>query len=104
MPETRVHNVVVTCFVDANHGRNLKDRKIQTGVLIFVNKSSIHWYSKSQTNVEASTFGPELCAIKIGVKIIEALRYKLKMFGILVKGPANVYSKNGDVTKNTTIL
>ena len=56
MPEARVHGVVVTCFVDANHRGNLKDQKNQTGVLIFVNKAPIHWYSKSQTTVEASTF------------------------------------------------
>ena len=47
MPEARGHGVIVTCFVDANHGGNLKDQKSQTGVLIFINKAPIHWYSKS---------------------------------------------------------
>ena len=56
MPEASRHGVVVTCFVDANHGGNLNDRKSQTGVLIFINKSPIHWYSKSQTTVETSIF------------------------------------------------
>ena len=51
IPEPRGHSVVFTCFVDANHGGNLKDRNIQTGVLIFINKASIHWYSKSQTTI-----------------------------------------------------
>ena len=37
MPEARRHGVIVTCFVDVNHGGNLKDRKSQTGVLIFIN-------------------------------------------------------------------
>ena len=95
--------VVVTCFVDANHVGNLEDQKIQTGVLIFINKAPIHWYSKSQTTVEASTFGAKLCAMKTTVEIIEALRYKSRMFNIPVKGPDNVYYDNKDVTKNTII-
>ena len=103
MLEARVHGVVVTCFVDANHGGNLKDKKSQTGVLIFINKAPIHWYSKSQTTVEASTFGADFCAMKTALEMIEALRYNLRMFGITVKGPANIYCDNEAVTKNTTI-
>ena len=103
MPEARGLAVLVTCFVDANHGGNLKDRKSQTGILIFINKAPIHWYSKSQNSVEASTFGAEFCAMKTAVEMIESLRYKLRMFGIPVDGPANVYCDNEAVTKNTTI-
>ena len=103
MPEARGRGVFFTFFVDANHGGNLKEWKSQTGVLIFVNKAPIRWYSKSQTTVEASTFGAELCAMKTTVKIIEALRYKLRMFGIPVKGTDNVYGDNKAVTNNTTI-
>ena len=103
MPESRGHEVVVTCFVDANHGGNLKDRKSQTGILIFVNKAPIHWYSKSQATVEVSTFGAEFCAMNTAVEMIEGLRYKLRMFGIPVEGPANIYCDNEAVTKNTQV-
>ena len=103
MPKARGHGVVVTCFVDANHGGNMKDRKSQTGVLIFINKALIHRCSKSQTTVEASTFGAEFCATKTAVETIEALRYKLRMLGITVEVPANVYCDNEAVTKNTKI-
>ena len=89
--------------MDANHDGNLKDRKIQTGVLDFINKAPINWYSKSQTTVEESTFGAEFFATKTAVEMIEGLRYKLRMFGILVDSPANIYCDNEAVTKNTTI-
>ena len=89
--------------MSANHGGNLKYRKSQTGVLIFVNKAPIHWYSKSQTTVEASTFGAKFCAMKTAVEIIEAFRYKLSIFSIPVKVPASVYCDNEAVTNNTTI-
>ena len=41
--------------------------------------------------------------MKTAVEMIEGLRYKLRMFGISVNGPANVYCDNEAVTKNTTI-
>ena len=103
MPEARGRGVIVTCFVDANHGGNLKDQKSQTGVLIFINKAPLRWYSKSQNTVEATTFGAEFCAMKTALEMIEGLRYKLRMFGILVDGPANIYYDNEAVTNNTTI-
>jgi len=37
MPETRGNDVILTCFVDAGHANNQKDRRSQTGILIFVN-------------------------------------------------------------------
>ena len=41
--------------------------------------------------------------MKTAVGMIEGLRYKLGMFGILVDGSANIYCDNEAVTKNTTI-
>ena len=41
--------------------------------------------------------------MKTAVEIIEAFRYKLRMFGIPVEGPANVYCDNEAMTKNKTV-
>ena len=41
--------------------------------------------------------------MKTAVEIIEGLRYKLRMFGILVDSSANIYCDIEAVTKNTTI-
>jgi hypothetical protein len=62
----------------------------------------IIWYSKRQNSVEASTFGSEFTAMKNAIELIEALRYKLQMFGIPVKEPTNVFCDNEAVCKNTT--
>jgi hypothetical protein len=59
------------------------------------------WYRKQQNTVETSTFGSEFVALKISVELIEALRYKLRMFGIPIDGPTNVFCDNDAVTKNT---
>ena len=103
MPEQRGLEVLISCFVDANHAGNVKDRRSQTGILIFVNKAPIHWYSKRQATVEASTFGAEFCAMRVAVEMIESLRYKLRMLGVPIDGAANVYCDNEAVYKNTVL-
>ena len=50
--------------------------------------------------MEASTFGSELIAMKNAVELIEALRYKLRMFGVPIDGPTNIYCDNEAVVKN----
>lgn len=103
MPEPRGREVIISCFVDANHAGDVVDRRSQTGVLIFVNRAPIHWYSKRQATVEVSTFGAEFCALRIATEMIESLRYKLRMFGVPIDGSANVFCDNESVYKNTTI-
>jgi hypothetical protein len=41
--------------------------------------------------------------MRIAVEMIEALRYKLRMFGIPIDGPANVFCDNKSVVTNSTI-
>ena len=69
-------------FVDASHACDVVTRRSQTGILIFLNWAPIHWYSKRQSTVKASTFGSEYIAMKKAVEMIKALRYKSKTFGI----------------------
>jgi hypothetical protein len=53
--------------------------------------------------VEPSTFGSEFVALRCARDLIIALRYKLRMFGIPINGPAFVYCDNQGVVKNVTI-
>jgi hypothetical protein len=53
--------------------------------------------------VETSTFGSEFIAARVVVELIEALRYKLRMFGVPVDGPANVYCDNHGVVINSSM-
>jgi hypothetical protein len=76
---------------------------LHTGILLFLNSSPIQWYSKSQNTVESPTFGSEFIAMRICVDMIKALRYKLRIFGIPIEGPANVFCDNNSVVINATI-
>ena len=89
-------------FVNDDLAGGKSTRRIQTGLLIFINKDPIHWYSKRQETVEASNFGSEFCAMKSGVEIVEALRYNLQMSGVTICGFANMFCDNKAVYKNIT--
>jgi len=100
-PEPRGNRVIISCFVDADHAGNLVTRRSHTGVLIFCNRAPIIWFSKKQNTIETSTFGSEFVAARIAVELIESLHYKLRMFGVPINGPANLFIDNGSVVANT---
>ena len=90
-------------FVDADHAGDRVTRHSQTGILDFLNRAPIIWYSKRQSTVESSTFGSEFIAMKTGIEIVKALRYKLRMMGVPVEGPENIFCDNEAVVQNTTV-
>jgi hypothetical protein len=94
--------IQINAFIDASHARNKITRRSHTGILIYLNKAPIILYSKSQRTVEFSTFGAEFIALKTGTELIKSLRYKLRMMGIPIDGPANVLVDNDSVVKNST--
>ena len=99
-PKPRGRSMSTHCFVDANHAGNNVDRKSITGILLFCNKAPVIYYSKRQNTVEASTYGAEIVAMKNAIELIEALRYKLRMFGVPIDGPTNIFCDNEAVVKN----
>jgi hypothetical protein len=101
-PMDRGNVVVTSCFVDADHAGCKVTRRSHTGVILFVNKAPILWYSKRQNTVETSTFGSEFCAMKTAIDMVEGLRYKLRMMGIPMSGPTSVFCDNESVVKNST--
>jgi hypothetical protein len=102
-PMPRGAAVQMNVFIDADHAGNKITHHSHTGILMYLNCAPIIWYSKAQNTVEYSTFGSEFVAMHIAVDMIEALRYKLRMFGIPIDGPANVFCDNKSVDTNSTI-
>jgi hypothetical protein len=93
---------MISGFVDADHAGDKVTRRSHTGIILFCNRAPIVWYSKQQNTVETSTFGSQFIAARIAVELIESLRYKLRMFGVPIDGPANVYCDNDSVCNNAT--
>ena len=67
-----------------------------------VTKAPIIWFSKRQIMAEAEMFGSEFVALRVCKELIVALRYKLRMFGVTLDGPADVFCDNRGVVMNTS--
>ena len=104
MPKPCGNFVSTHCFIDANHAGNKVTGRSQTGILIFVKKSPIIAFSKRKNTVETSTFGSEFTALKNKVDLVEALRYKLRMFGVPIEGTTTIFCDNELVYNNVPTL
>ena len=89
--------------MEVDHAGNLIAWQSHAEIIIFVNNSPIIWYSKCQNTVESSSFGSEFIALRIATEMIEGLRYKLRMFGVTIDGPADVFCDNQSVVTNVSI-
>jgi hypothetical protein len=103
MPEPLGNPVNISVFVDANHAGNAVTRRSHSGILIYLQNAPIIWQSRRQNTVETSTFGSEFVALRTARDLTVALRYKLRMFGIPIAGPARVFCDNQGVVKNTSV-
>ena len=101
-PEPRGMGFVMHAKVDADHASDTITRRSRTGILVWLNSSLIHWWSKKQNSVESSSFGSEFTAMKQCCEYLKGLRYKLRMMGIPVLGPAYISGDNQSVLANTT--
>ena len=66
-------------------------------------QAPIIWYSKRQNTVEASSFGSEYIALRICTEMVEALRYKIRCFGVPIDGPCGVLCDNRSVVTNSSV-
>ena len=103
MPEPKGKPARMTCSVDADHAHDVVTRRSVTGIILLVNNMPTAWISKRQKTVETSTYGSELVAARIAVDLIVEMRYKLRMLGVPIDGPALMLGDNMSVVLNTTI-
>ena len=59
----------------------------------------IQCYRKAQPSVDSSIFGAEFHEMKKVVEMAEALRYKLRIFGVPIDGPTSIFCDNKSVYK-----
>ena len=102
-PEPLGSPVRLTAYVDANYAGNLRIRRSHSGILIYMNQAPIIWYIKRQNTVEASSFGSEYIALRICTEMVEALRYKLRSFGVPIEGPCDVMCDNRSFVTNSSV-
>ena len=95
--------VEINAWVDADHAGDRLTRRSHTGILIFVQSAPIFWYSKRQATIESSTFGSEIVAMRTCLEFVKDLRYKLRMMGVPLDGPAVVWCDNKSVANGASM-
>ena len=101
-PEPRGQGFVMSGYVDADHATDTMTRRSRTGFIIYLNMAPVYWNSTKQRQVESSSFGSEFVALKHCTEYVRGLRYKLRMLGIPVSGPAYLFGDNQSVLWNAT--
>ena len=69
----RGNPVKISMFVNVAHAGDSIKRRSQTGAMTFVNSAPVTWYSKRQGTLEASTFGSEFVALRVGMEMKEGV-------------------------------
>ena len=100
MPKPLGKEVIIPTYVYDNHAGNKITQISHIGIIIFINNALIQVFFKRQNNVESSTFVSEIVSLRIGRDLVSALRIKLKCFGVLIRGSANVFSDNESLYKH----
>ena len=88
-------------MVYSDHVGDVAYHRSHTGYMIYVEMSLIEWLYKKQATVEKSFFGSEFFAMTHGVESLHGLRYKLRMMGVPIDGPAYIFSDNMSMKFNT---
>ena len=103
MPKPKGEAVKLTGYFDADHASDVVSRRSVTGVMMMANSTPVRWLCKRQNTVETSTYGSEIVASRIAIDIAVEMRYKLRMMGVPIDGPVDLYGDNQSVIANTTI-
>lgn len=93
--------VVTASYVDANLMHDLLTGRSVTGILHFLNKTPIDWFSKKQNTVETSTYGSEFVAARTCVEQIIELRMTLMYLGVPVHDSSYMFGDNESVVNSS---
>jgi hypothetical protein len=72
------------------------------GIVTFGIGTAFSWHSKRQNTIEASLFGAEFWALRIGTEFNEPLQYKLRMIEVPNTGPTNTFCDIETGVKNVS--
>jgi hypothetical protein len=96
----RWKEVDLRVFVDSDHADEQFTRRPRTGFVIYLNMTSIVWFSKCQPTVESSVFGADFVAMKNGIETCRGLRNKSRTMGVPLSGTVYVSGDNMYVFRN----
>jgi hypothetical protein len=102
-PPPKGKSVRCSSFVDANLMHDLVTGRSASGILEFLNRTPIDWFSKRQGQVESATYGSEFMVARQGTERLQDLIYTLKSFGVPVEDVAWMFGDNQSVVTSSTL-
>ena len=102
-PEPLGKHVTLSHYVDANLYHDMLLGHSVTGILHFVNKCPIDWYSKKQGTVEMATFGSEANAARTAMEQIIDLRGTLRYMGVPLRESSYMFGDNKTVVDSGSL-
>jgi len=105
IPTPKGKPVKLITYADSNLCHNILDGKAVTGILHFVNKTSLSfdWYSKKQATSEVATFSTEELAARTEIEQSRANRLTFMYLGVPIDGLSILLGDNESVVKGATI-
>ena len=95
--------VLITHYVDANLMHCLLTGRSVTGIIIFLNKTPVDWFSKKQPTVETATYSSEFVSTRICIERLIDLRFNLRYLGVPVRNQDYMFGDNKSVVDSSTI-
>ena len=102
-PKPMGKSVLTSHYVDANPLHNMISGRSVTGILHFLNKTVIDWYSKLQSTVETATHGSECAAARTCTEQIMDIRNTPQCLGVPVDPESYMFGDNESVVNSTMI-
>ena len=102
-PEPKGRLIVMLTFVDANLMHDVVTGRSVTGILHFLNRTPIDYYSKRQSTVETATYGSEFVAARTATEQIMDLRLTLRYLGANIEDRAYMFGDNESVVKSGSV-
>jgi len=100
-PVTLGNFITLSHYVDANLYHDMLTGRSVTGILHYLNKMPIDWYSKKQATVETATYGSELVSAHLAVDQIVDLQLTLWYLGVPIHEKTYLFRDNKSVVDSS---
>ena len=102
-PDPLGKRVTIASYFDANLMHDILSGKAYTGIIHFLNKTPIDWYSKKQVASERATYSSEYCACCTCIEQIVDLHNTLRYLGVNLNDKTYIFGDNESMIKSSTI-
>jgi len=93
--------ITLSHYVDANLYHDMLTGRSVTGILHYLNKTPIDWYSKKQATVETATYSSKLVSACLAVDQIVDLRLTLRYLGVPIREKSYLFGDNESVVNSS---